>query len=236
MRRQLLGGAAAAVVLAASLMTTPATAADGVGAPDSVRSTWSQPGTEALDGLGTYLYVAPEPAPGASQLPAAYDYVLDFVYDGAQVPGGIGLGSQGPGGARFAALATGGSGTVVLPYEWSAGRLYFLFVHALGEGAWGGWVLDVWADQWTFIGQGSTPVEWGRLSPSSGTVVSWEADPASANPCRAYPRTDAYFTPAFGVRNGSFTLGTPAGEFVHPNGCPAEISTVLGWAHYRLGE
>jgi hypothetical protein len=217
-------------------MAMPATAADGVGVPSWVRSTWSQPGTGALDGLGAYLYIAPEPAADPSQLPAAYDYVLEFSYEAAQVPGGIGLGSQGPGGAKFAALATGGSGTVILPYEWSPGRLYFLFAHGLGDGAWGGWVLDVWAEQWTFIGQGSTPVEWGRLSPTSWTEVSWEGDSESLNPCSAYPRTDAYFTPAFGVRDGSFTLGTAAGEFVQPDGCPAEISTVLGWAHYRLGE
>jgi hypothetical protein len=222
----------AAIVLATTLTGTAASAADEVGSPDFVRSTWDQPGTAPLDGVGAYLYIAPGPAPATSQLPPDYEYLLEFFYEGGQMVGVIGLGSRA--GGHIAGLATGYSRTVVVPYEWSAGRLYFLFVHRLSDHEWGAWVLDVWADAWTFIGQGSTPVEVGGLSPSTWTVVAW-ADSTSSNPCSAYPRTDAYFTPVFGVRGGSFTLGTRAGDSAHPNGCPGQISSSLGWARYTLG-
>src|SRR5947208_5005580 len=160
-----------AVAAAASVILSPGPASAAVpNLPDIPISNWDQPGSEPLDGLGMYLYVAPD-SPGPSQLPGEYDYELLFSYEGSQLPGALGLGRgpNGPGGGKFVGFATGSSGTVVVPYEWSTGRLYFLFVHRLGDGAWGAWVYDVWADAWTFVGQGQTPVAWGRLAPRSRT-------------------------------------------------------------------
>ena len=118
-----------------------------------------------------------------------YEYYIHLMYEDSSTPGAIVLGSLNEEGTivRIAGLSTGGGFPVAVPYDWSPGRLYFLFVHTLGPGAWGGWVLDVWADEWTFIGQGSTPVEWGRLSPTSSTVARWRGAPVESGACSAYP-------------------------------------------------
>lgn len=226
MRRTSYG--AVALLAAACIIVSnpmPVSAAQWT-APDIPMSTWDQPGSAPLDGIGMYLYV-----PTA---PGNYDYTLQFSYEQSSSVGAVGLGS-GPngGGGKFVALATGGSATVITPYEWSEARLYFLLAHRLDASTWGAWVYDVWADAWTFVGQGQTPVEWGRLSPRARTAAEWEGPPGSD--CAAYPRTDAYVTPPIGVRDGSFTLGTWVSDTMLPYGCPSETSSYLGWAHYRLG-
>ncbi len=95
-------------------------------------------------------------------------------------------------------------------------------------------VVDVVANRWTFIGQGTTPTGWGRLAPRSRTAVEWE-DTGSTAPCDAYPRTDAYVPPSLGIRNGSFTVGKLVTNTVIANGCPSQATYFGGWAHYHLG-
>jgi len=223
-------------VLALTAALAPAaTAQTASQTQDSPISVWDQPGTDLLDGVGSWVYVAPEAAPGPSQgSPGSYEYLLSFAYPGLHV-GFIGLATRPEGRFVGLVLATDPSTpAVTVPFDWQPGRFYYLLVYHLGGDTWGGWVYDYGAGTWTFVGQVVAPPGWGLITPSSRTLVDLK-DPITAPTCSAYPRTDAYFFPPVGYRGTSFSVASLRLNYVQPGDCPSATTMEYGWAHYRLG-
>jgi YVTN family beta-propeller protein len=200
----------------------------------------AQPSATPLDGLGTWIAVANDPAATSGQLAPEYLYGQFFGFTG---PGGldaVGVVAlvTDPAGKFAAFTVVEGDGTAhsaVVPFQWTANRFYFPFVYQLSPGRWGAWVFDHTANAWTPIGVLDLPVGWGKLAPESVTSVVWYGETASA--CSAYPRADVLFYRPTGFVGGSTTMALPVSTQVEPADCPASTSVEFGeWMRYRVGE
>jgi hypothetical protein len=229
--------------LAALTSQLPATAQTPAGKTQEVRGrTWLQPiPDEAFnDGLGTWMYVAPEPAAGAGQLsPNDYEYVMTMVFLNLRF-GDFALATGPTGKVARLSLSEWGirpMGSIEVPYDWSPGRFYFLYTHHLTGPDWGAWVMDWATGVWTYVGTISTPADWGLLIKSTTATVRWaKAGPLPAD-CSGYPRTEAYIYPPLGYSGSQFTVPVSYSEWGDDaNKCPTQ-SEILpnGWAQFSAG-
>ncbi len=234
--------AASTLVLALLAGAATSASAQSAGASQEIpSSTWVQPGSEPLDGIGAWVYIAPGPPPGPAQgSPGGYEYLLRFnLQKPLQEPFGfIGLSTR-PDGSHFAGLALV-SGldqpTDTVDFNWSPGHFYYLLVYQVGANEWIGWVYDHNAASWTIVGTVTTPDGSGRLSPTSATTVDYQSGGASyILECAGYPRTDAVFYPPVGYRGATVTLATLGSHTVYPGNCPTTTTIEYDWVHYRLG-
>jgi hypothetical protein len=212
---------------------------------------WIAPGTEPLDGIGQWVYVAPIPAAGPAQLPTTgYVYGPTFLptIGGQNVNQGIvGLSTDDAG--PIAGIQIFGSpdpAPVTIRYDWSPGRLYYLVAYHLGDQVWGGWVYDHATSEWTYVGSKQASVDTGLLRPESGTAVLGAqggpipafdrgTPPAVAGPCTSFPRVDAYFFPPIGYRGTTLSEATLDLSRPATGDCPTETTVEDGWLHFRLG-
>ncbi|HEV2758153.1 MAG TPA: hypothetical protein VGV86_01175 [Acidimicrobiales bacterium] len=219
-----------AMAVVAGLFNAAPASAETQETPSTV---WTQPGGpgRVIDGVGTWVYVAPQAPAGPNQLPQSYAYSLAFSFPN-QASGFMSL-TTGPGGkAARLSLST----IVEVPYDWTPGRFYFLYVHHLQGGLWGGWVMDWVRGDWTYIGSVQAPAGYGLLGTSSRTRVWWPGSAGAAAGCSSYPRTDAYFFPTLGYTGAEWTIGTMGLQHVQEGDCDSQTEMLSnGWVHYRLG-
>lgn len=206
-------------------------------APDVAASVWVQPGTGPLDGLGTFVYVAPPPAPGPTQgSPTGYEYSLVFHTENNSL-GVLVLGHKN--GQKVAGFGVLPSTLVTtVPFDWKYGQIYLLFTYRLSATQWGAWVYDWTAGMWSLIGVQTVPQVTGRMLPEATTMVDYDAVPASsANAtCTYYPRTDALFSAPLGWRGGTMTSATYKANAGYDGECSSGTATVSGWRWYTLGQ
>ncbi|MEA2842989.1 MAG: hypothetical protein QOJ69_660 [Actinomycetota bacterium] len=197
-------------------------------------------------GIGQWVYVAPIPPAGPAQLPTTgYVYGLSFVTEGASGVIGLSSDAEGPiAGIKMAASSPNPS-LATIRYDWSPGKFYFLLAYHLGNGLWAGWVYDNAASAWTPIGAVQSPTA-GHLSLLSvNTLYGARGAPTTGfaqdgadteQPCRAFPRVDAYFYPPVHFWQSTFALSTMGGGFGFGSGdCLTEATREFDWVHVRLG-
>jgi hypothetical protein len=225
--------------LAATAGPAPATVATVVPkTQEQPRSTWVQPGTDPLDGLGTFVYLD-APTAGATQGSVlGYEYtVLVRFEDGS---GGImALGYKN--GQKVAGFMLVPSHPVIAtaPFDWQFGHIYYLLTYRIGTDVWAAWVYDWSTATWTFIAQESSP-GMGRMLPTTTAWVDYDSTlaprpAADQSTCAYYPRVDAYLYPPTGWRGAVMTQATLGANTVTPGDCPTVTSTSDGWQHYALG-
>lgn len=223
-----------------STLTATATAATAA-APSKTQqqpsSSWAQPGTAPLDGLGVFLYVAAPPAGPAQGSPLGYEYTFSYHFQEGSL-GLLVLGYQhGQKVAGFARID--GSPVATVPFDWSFGHAYFLFTYKLAPTQWGGWVFDVSARSWTQIAVLNLPAGTGGIMPTSTTTVDYDPTLVPTVPdettCAFYPQVDAYVFPPIGWHGATPTLATLTGTTAQPADCPSATTTTFGWQHYHLG-
>lgn len=226
-------------LLSTTIVQAPASAqvfgGKGIDTPTTI---WQQPGPpgDLLDGIGTWAYVAPQAPKSPAQLsPENYQYLLSFSFPGLHL-GFVGLTAGPQGHTARLSVTTNPDTTVEIPYDWTPGRFYFLYVHHLQGGAWAGWVMDWAAGTWAYIGTVNVPADWGLITKSSRTMVFWPGGAGRAAECTGFPRTDAYFFPPLGYSGDGYTVGTFDFHYVTPGDCSSSTE-ILGndWVHYRLG-
>jgi hypothetical protein len=213
---------------------------------------WFYPGTEGLDGVGTWIYVDPPGTPGPNQL-SNRDYVYEELFainHGGH--GAIGLGADAGGPLVGLRLDPPGVFDPAIPpvtvrYPWQPGRIYFLLAYALGGGQIGGWVYDLGAATWTYFGSIQAPADWGNFHPGSAATVHGARgmplpSPFSPEPlstpgvadCSQFPRAGVWFSQPYGWRGT-----TPVSPYLDANdptfGCPSQTETANGWFHQTLG-
>ena len=199
---------------------------------------WAVPTFTPLDGIGTWVATANDPVAAAGQVAARYHYGLGFGFVSNPARGVIGLTTEP--GAKAAVVSVSGPGfaqqVLSVPYNWTADRFYFLFVHQLPTaGQWGFLVFDLLANQWTAIGALSLPPAWGKLSVSGITAASWNGGLAPT--CSAYPQANVVVHAPTGFINGT-TLEARMSHYGLSEGatCPAEnLIGPNGWVRYRAG-
>lgn len=229
-----MAGMALVLVLGA---TGPAHAAEPP-VPDRVGSVWQQPGTGPLDGLGTFVYVAPPPTPGPAQgSPTKYEYTLTFKLENGSL-GILALGHKN--GQKVAGFGMVPPTLVTaVPYDWKYGQIYYLLTYRLSATQWGAWVYDWSAASWSLIAVQTVPDTTGRMLPESTTLVDYEGDtPASSGTdttCARYPRIDALFYAPMGWRGEVITSATLKSAAGSDGPCPSTTQTVNGWQWYTLG-
>jgi hypothetical protein len=242
-RRFIRTGLAAALAALAALTTQLPATAQTAGKTQEVRSRlWMQPIPDNAynDGLGTWMYVAPQPAAGPGQLaPANYEYQVWMQFDNLRF-GYFGLASGPTGNVVRLSLSEWGirpMGSIEVPYDWSPGRFYFLYTHRLTGTDWGAWVMDWATGVWTYVGAISTPADWGQLIKGSSSVVQWAATGPRPTDCVGFPRTDAYIYPTLGYTGSQFTIAPSSDETVLKTGdCPIQTEILPnGWAHFSAG-
>ncbi|HYX44261.1 MAG TPA: VCBS repeat-containing protein, partial [Acidimicrobiales bacterium] len=199
-------------------------------------SVWTQPGGSPLDGVGTWVGAVNDPAAGPGQVAPAYFFGQLFGFANSSALGMVGLVTQPAG--KFAVFnvvePNGTLRSAVVPFEWRAGRFYFLFVHQLGPGLWGAWAYDQSAASWTLLGSLSLPPTWGKLKGQTVTALLW-AGPTAAS-CSAYPRADVVVHPAIGFAGGTQTTALQSGGGTNPGDCPAQNTVVSEvWSRYQVG-
>jgi len=206
------------------------------GPPQAPYSSWTQPASTPLDGLGTWMAVGNTPTASPGQSPPAYLYAHHFSFANSPAIGAIALVTS-PGGraAMFTVAAPDGTPhTVVIPFNWSSGHFYYSLVHRLGPGSWGGWMYDYSSGVWTFVGRLNLPGEWGKLSPATMTMALWIG--STAPTCSEYPRADVYFSPPVGYAGTSVSTAPVGTTKQTPGACAASTSVEAGtWIRYLLG-
>jgi hypothetical protein len=224
--RRLLGAAIVALLVVQGAVAFNATA-QSVETTEVPITSWAVNGTTAVDGLGSYLVPANVPTPAAGQASEnrwSYTHVFRFVGNAAPF-GAISLDTDGT--QRFASLqVNSGSGAPVVErfeYAWGADKAYFTLVTFLPGNVLAGFVYDVAADAWSFIGTVRVQAAWGRLSPQSITGTLWYGAPQ--NSCAAYPYTDHFRFAPFGFVAGeaNFRTSTALGNAVLDGDCPASV-------------
>ena len=142
-------------------------------------------------------------------------------------------------GARLAAFGiVDGSGqahSVGVPFDWQAGRAYYLFAAQLSPTSFGGWVYDHTAATWTFIGQVDLPAAIGKIAPSTITQTIWFGP--TGGTCSVFPRAEAYFYPPVGYAGGTTAEATRTDANAGATGtCLSATTTELPpWIHVHLG-
>lgn len=209
--------------------------------PDQTASTWLQPGTGPLDGLGTFLYV-PQPGPaGPTQgSPLGYEYTLFFHLEDNSL-GLVVLGYKD--GQKVAGLGMIPSNLVsTVPFDWKYGQIYYLLTYRLTATQWGAWVYDWTAASWSLIAVQTVPETTGRMLPEASTVVDYDASlvptPANADAtCAFYPRIDAFWYAPMGWRGDVITTATlKEAEAGYDGPCQTTTQTVNGWQWYTHGQ
>jgi hypothetical protein len=240
MRRLSAVRAAGVAVLMVSTLTATASTATAAGSPKTQQqpsSTWTQPGTAPLDGLGALLYVAAPTAGPAQGSALGYEYTLSYHFQDGSL-GLLALGYQhGQKVAGFARID--GSPVTTVPFDWSFGHAYFLFTYKLAASQWGGWVFDFSSLSWTSIAVVNVPAGTGGITPTSTTTVDYDPTlaptAADQSTCVFYPQVDAYVFPPVGWRGATPSLATLSGNTVQPGDCPSTTTAYFGWQHYHLG-
>ncbi|MDQ6727317.1 MAG: hypothetical protein M3066_14295 [Actinomycetota bacterium] len=230
-----------AVLIASVTAATMGAATADAGPPKSQAqpsSTWIQPGTAPLDGLGTYVYVAPSTSgPGQGSV-LGYEYTLVFRFEDRS-GGVLALGYQN--GRKVAGFGLIPNNPVsVVPFDWAFGRFYFLRLYRLGPHQWGGSVYDPSAARWTFIAQQAAPTAAGGIVPTSSTRVDYDATTAPTpgadqSTCAFYPRMDAYLSAPTGWRGSVTTTAKLDHNTVDQGDCPATVTPSYATQHYALG-
>jgi sugar lactone lactonase YvrE len=218
-----------------SSTTTTTTVPPSV-SPQNPYSVWNQPASTPLDGIGSWVATANDPAPGAGQLPPAYVYGQVFGFANSSAAGTVALVTAPTGKAAVFTVRepNGTSHDVVVAFSWTAGRLYFPLVYRLGPGRWGAWVYDHATSAWTAIGELQLPDSWGKLAPTSLTTVGWFGGTAAS--CSAFPRADVLNHPPTGFVGGTATTASLGTNSNGPGSCPAQTTIEFdAWARYRVG-
>ena len=200
-------------------------------------SSWAQPATTPLDGLGTWIATGNDPAAGAGQAAPAYLYAQVFGFSGSTAVGAVGL-LTSPAGKFAVFSARGPDGApydAAVPLDWKAGRFYFPLVYQLSPGVWGAWVYDHTASTWVPIGTLDLPSAWAKLAPTATTTAAWFGPTASS--CAAYPRAEVAFYRPTGFVGATTTAATLGSTATTPGQCAAETSTLDAgaWAYDRMG-
>ncbi len=143
--------------------------------------------------------------------------------------------STGPAG-KFAVFSVKGpdgrSYDAAVPFDWKAGRFYFPLVQQVGPGQWVAMVYDHTAAKWVSIGQLSLPATWGKLAPTTFTIVGWAGGTATS--CAGYPRADLFVYPTIGYSAG--TVATLASSGAGAGGCTGQATAEgSGWVRYQVG-
>ena len=197
-------------------------------------SVWVQPTAAALDGIGTWIVPLNDPTARPGQLAPAYLYGHAFSFANSAASGVVGL-STGPAG-KFALFSVKGpdgkSYDAAIRFDWQPGRFYFPLVQQTGPGQWVAMVYDHTAAKWVLIGQLSLPSTWGKLAPTTFTIVGWAGDTATS--CASYPRADLFVYPTIGYSAG--TVATLASSGNSAGGCAGQASAEGGgWVRYQAG-
>jgi hypothetical protein len=224
--------------LTAALHSAGATVATGKTQEHAI-STWVQPGTGPLDGLGTFVYLdAPAPGPTQASL-LGYEYQVIFRFEAAGSGGVLAMGYKN--GHKVAGFGLVPSHLVdTVPFDWNFGHIYYLLTYRMGTDLWAAWAYDWTAATWTFITQQAAPAGTGRILPTTTTSVDYDASlspspAADPSTCAFYPRVDAYLYPPTGWRGEVMTQATLSANSVAAGDCPAVTTTSDGWQHYALG-
>jgi hypothetical protein len=215
------------------LGTVPAVAQVAV-EPEADISVWNAP--SSMDGVGSWLATVNDPAAGPGQALPAYAYLHFFYFENSDAFGFISLDVDGGQKSATFAIYNPADDTFVgntVPFNWTAGRLYFPLVYGLGHGTWGGWVYDHAAASWTFIDGETVPLTWGKLRGVSATSVMWVGDPLSS--CSAFPLADVMRYPPYGFVGGTIATSLAWTVDTIPGDCPVETSAQEGWVRYRVG-
>ncbi len=206
---------------------------------DMEASVWLQPGTEPLDGLGTFVYVSPPLTPGPTQgSPQGYEYTLTYhLQDGSL--GVVALGHQN--GQKVAGFGIPGHTLVTtVPYDWKYGQIYYLLTYRLSATQWGAWVYDWTAETWSLIAVQNVPETTGRMLPEAATVVDYDAALSSApgadTTCAYYPRIDAIFYAPMGWRGEVITSATFKEYDGYEGPCHGTTVEASGWRWSTLGQ
>jgi len=199
-------------------------------------SVWAQPAPTALDGMGTWLVPANDPVAGTGQAAAAYVYGQVLWFTGSSAVAILGL-TTGPAGKTAVWTVKGPDGRshdASVPFNWTAGSAYFVWVYRFSPGVWGAYAYDATAKTSTPIGQLTLPDAWGKLSPTSVTTVGWLGSAASA--CSAYPYAEVFVYPAIGFVGTTPTVASLAAKGSGVGDCPTQTSIEPGvWARSRVG-
>jgi hypothetical protein len=207
---------------------------------DRATTVWAQPGTAPLDGLGTFLYVAPPATPGPTQGPlAGYEYTLTFHLEDSSL-GIVALGHKN--GQKVAGFGMVPSNLIsTVAYDWKYGQIYYLLTYRLSATQWGAWVYDFSAASWSLIGVQTVPGTTGRMLPEASTGVDYDAGPVTPPPnpdttCAYYPQTDAFFYAPTGWR-GEVTTQATFKEYAGYDGpCASTTRPINGWQWTTLGQ
>ena len=207
---------------------------------DQPGTIWLQPGTGPLDGLGTFVYVAPPLTPGPTQgSPLGYEYTLSFRIEN----NGFGLVALGyRDGHKVAGFGITPSNLItVVPYDWQFGQIYYLLTYRLSPTEWGAWVYDWTATSWSLIAVQTVPEATGRILPESTTSVDYDASlaptpGADTSTCAFYPRVDALWYAPMGWRGDVITSATLKENTGADGTCNSTTQTVNGWQWYTLGQ
>jgi hypothetical protein len=237
--RRITVGLAGVLAVVLSSLAGPANAAERPFS-DQVSTVWLQPGTGPLDGLGTFVYVAPPAAAGPTQgSPLGYEYTLFFHLEDSS-GGVVVLGYKD--GQKVAGFGMIPSNLVsVVPYDWKYGQIYYLLTYRLSATQWGAWVYDWTSTTWSLIAVQTVPETTGRMLPESSTVVAYDDSnvPTPANPdmtCAFYPRIDALWYAPMGWRGETITNATFKEYASYDGPCPSTTQAVNGWQWSTLGQ
>jgi len=240
----LLVAAVGSLTVGVGLGTLPAIAQTTV-RQSTPSTSWNAEFPRPAAGLSTWMATFADPTAGPGQAAPEYAYFLDFSLDffsSAFIARGR-ISLDVVGNQKFATLSIteaplrdSRSHRVRVPFPWQGNSFYFLWVNRLADGLFGGWVYDVTAATWTYIGAVLVPPELAVLDTLPSTGVEWTG-PALAT-CDAYPEAvmvarapTAYrdSTPMPSVLNGRSTPLTPAD-------CPSTAAFfVPGWDYYVAG-
>jgi hypothetical protein len=241
-QRRALGLAIAVLLAVQAAVAMSATAQD----PKTVQvpaTVWNVSGASSLDAIGSFVAAPSVPAPAAGQATEnKWSFMHTFRFVGAADPFGV-ISLDTDGTDKFATLQlNSGSATVAIeryPFDWGANKFYFPMVMFLPGNALAGFVYDLDAQAWTFVGTVRVPAGWGRISPQSTTALLWYG--AAQDDCAAYPAADHFRYAPLGLASGESSLrtSTPVGNVVQPGDCTATVTDepapAEAWRHYQAG-
>ena len=241
-RQRRLLALAIVALLGQGLVAMSATAQDPQ-TPQVPATVWNVDGAAGLEAIGSYVAAPSVPEPLAGQASEnKWSFVHSFRFAGASSPFGI-ISLDTDGTDRLATLqvsnGTESIGIERFPFAWEANKLYFPLVTFLPGNVLAGFVYDVDAQAWTFVGTVRVPTSWGRLSPQSTTAALWYG--AAQDDCAAYPAADHFRYAPLGLVAGESTFRTSSasGNIVQPGDCPATVTNEPApaetWRHYVTG-
>jgi hypothetical protein len=206
--------------------------------PTSVSAVWTQPTATALDAIATWMVPGNDPSAAVGQLPPTYLYSHWFGFTQSSTAVGV-VGLVTHAGTKLAVLGIsdtdGTAHSVGVPFDWVAGRFYYLLAAQLGPSSFGGWVYDHTTEELVYLGQIDLPSAVGKISPTSITAAAWYGSLGAS--CSAYPVADVYVHPPVGYANGTTTFATLADSGPGDTGnCPVSATTeIVPWLHLHLG-